>query len=675
MERTLKLFLFVPIALCALGGEPEVVKGTSSYGVTGSTEVVRVSDKAILEYRQFNIDTHETTRYEQPSARSTLLCRVKGKDPSMIRGKLEANGKLLFINPNGIIFSETAQVNVAALIASTLDLQNDHFLKGHYKFTAVEGSHESSIINKGCIEADRDVVLMARNTANYGIISAKLGAVAFLGGKVAVLDFDGDSKLQFAVEVPFKQGSLIEQGGTVLSSQVYMSLGAVQQVVKSVLNDTGVVEACKIETEGGVIRLVAEGATHAKNGVKIQGDTVHVAHAIQVDNGPLDIDAHVLTQKMPVTSKGAAQYKADQIFLGSDITTDNSITLDGAVTLCNNPVIHLTANKYNKGSIFLTSTLDADTPGQTLVIQNERSPTQIQGAIGKQGALGELVIKSGKIIFHDDIGGVNPGITGRLNMKSTNIECRGSTYHTGEQFWNASRVFFANAGECVELKTVGHPLRFGSDARIESSHTSALSITTQGGMLDLAPVISDHPQPVTIHTGQGEAHLKEIGKDVTQLHIEGRDVLLAGHLEADQIFIQAEYHIEYDLTRGTEVIATAVQSRGAVTLNSKQGSVGTADKPLNIASREGLYVGARTIAYVDGTCADQYPHVYPSNPPPRTFFNGYEYNYLFFDSDIEENVLLKTLAPALLQSVPTIFVDSTITKPRKAPVYYDTSSH
>ncbi|MGH2638341.1 MAG: hypothetical protein ACRDF4_03515, partial [Rhabdochlamydiaceae bacterium] len=323
--------------------------------------------------------------------------------------------------------------------------------------------------------------------------------------------------------------------------------------------------------------------------------------------------------------------------------------------------------------ILLTSTLDADQPSRVLTFQNEKSLTQIKGAIGKNGALGGLTINSGKIIFYDDIGGAGPGVVGRLTIKSVGMECKGSTYYTGEQLWNTGGLHLTHE-KGIEFKTTGLPLRFGPDAKIELDKTTALAITTQGGLLDLAPIISDYSQPITIQTRQGEAHLKEIGKKVTILHVEGRDLLLSGHLEADQIFMEADRHIEYDFTKGKEIISTALQSRGTIILNSKCGTVGTVEKPLNIETKGHLYVGAKTVAYLEGKCADQNPHVYPLNPPPRTFFNGYEFNYLFIDDVEGDDALLKTLAPALSQKNPTVFMDGAVLKPRKASIYYDTSS-
>src|SRR5262249_367310 len=42
--------------------------------------------------------------------------------PSQILGQIKADGQVLLINPNGIIFGGTSQIDVHTMIASTLDL-------------------------------------------------------------------------------------------------------------------------------------------------------------------------------------------------------------------------------------------------------------------------------------------------------------------------------------------------------------------------------------------------------------------------------------------------------------------------------------------------------------------------------------------------------------------------
>ena len=52
----------------------------------------------------------------------------------MILGRLDANGHVLLINPNGVVFGGGAQVNVGGLIASTSNLSNENFMAGRLVF-------------------------------------------------------------------------------------------------------------------------------------------------------------------------------------------------------------------------------------------------------------------------------------------------------------------------------------------------------------------------------------------------------------------------------------------------------------------------------------------------------------------------------------------------------------
>ena len=108
---------------------------TTAHGVVevgrpdASRMVIRqASDKAIVNWQGFSIGAGEQVRIEQPGAGSAILNRVTGASRSEIQGRLDANGKVFLINRNGVVFGETAAVNVGSLVASTLDIDNDDFV-------------------------------------------------------------------------------------------------------------------------------------------------------------------------------------------------------------------------------------------------------------------------------------------------------------------------------------------------------------------------------------------------------------------------------------------------------------------------------------------------------------------------------------------------------------------
>lgn len=90
----------------------------------------QASQRAILDWKSFNISSDAEVRFNQPSSTASVLNRIYSADPSIIQGKLTANGQVLLINQNGILFDRGSQVNVQALLASTLNISNARYNTG-----------------------------------------------------------------------------------------------------------------------------------------------------------------------------------------------------------------------------------------------------------------------------------------------------------------------------------------------------------------------------------------------------------------------------------------------------------------------------------------------------------------------------------------------------------------
>ncbi len=89
---------------------------------------------AIIHWDRFSIGAGNTVRFVQQNAGSAVLNRVTGNTPSQIHGALQSNGRVFLLNPNGILFGAGARVDVAGLLASTLDIRDQDFLDGKYEF-------------------------------------------------------------------------------------------------------------------------------------------------------------------------------------------------------------------------------------------------------------------------------------------------------------------------------------------------------------------------------------------------------------------------------------------------------------------------------------------------------------------------------------------------------------
>ncbi|RTL72985.1 MAG: filamentous hemagglutinin N-terminal domain-containing protein, partial [Hyphomicrobiales bacterium] len=101
---------------------------TTASGQTTVT-LTQTSARAIATWQQFNVGRNTTVYFDQTGGNTSsgnswiVLNRVDAFGvPSQILGQIKADGTVLVINPNGIIFGAGSQVNVGSLIATTHDI-------------------------------------------------------------------------------------------------------------------------------------------------------------------------------------------------------------------------------------------------------------------------------------------------------------------------------------------------------------------------------------------------------------------------------------------------------------------------------------------------------------------------------------------------------------------------
>ena len=152
-----------------------VVNGQASFATSGNTLTVTNTPGTIINWQNFSIGANEITRFAQQSASSAVLNRVIANNPSNILGSLQSNGRVFLVNPSGIVFGQGATVNVAGLVATSLNMSNADFLAGRYNFTDVPGAQ--NISNAGNITAQNggQIYLIAPNIENTGIVNAPIG--------------------------------------------------------------------------------------------------------------------------------------------------------------------------------------------------------------------------------------------------------------------------------------------------------------------------------------------------------------------------------------------------------------------------------------------------------------------------------------------------------------------
>lgn len=435
---------FCAASLAAPSGA-NVVAGSASVRTAGNqTDVVQTTPRAVIDWRSFDIGANESVHFRQPDAQSMALNRVTGGQASQILGTLTANGQIILLNPNGVLFGRDARVETAGLVVSTAKLATDDFMQGRLRFEAgdVPGA---SIVNRGTISV-RDgglAAFVAPHVRNDGLIYAKLGRVILASGSRFTLDLAGDGLLDLGLresdltglrDVEGKPvGALIENTGTIATPSgrtLIVTPEIARNLVDNAINLGGTVRADTIEHgPAGEIML------YARNGnVNLTGEIAAPSRG----NGPA----------------GTFRLREDRDYMAIDGATAGSL-----------------------GAILRTGTNVAlESSGRISV-----DPAPIDGRGGLAG--GSLSLAGSSIGLGNDLI-TNDGAI-RLDALAGNIEVsRASAALAGDRFWP---MLFAGSGNiglsAARDVTVAHMVTRG-DVEVESLGGNVRLLASLGTDLD-----------------------------------------------------------------------------------------------------------------------------------------------------------------------------------------------
>jgi len=259
----------------------------------GQMQINQASQKAVINWQGFSINPAEAVNIQQPNTQAALLNRVVGQDASQIQGQLNANGQVYLVNPNGVLFSNTAQVDVGGLIATTHNITNQDFISGNNHFT--QNGATGSVENHGTINAkDGGVVaLIGTQVTNTGTINTPKGTTALVAGKTVDLDFQGDGLVALNVTEAALNAQLNNQGTIQADGgRVVMTAKAANQLLDTVINQNGIVKAQGLIERNGEIMLdggdngaVNVSGTLSTDGQNTGGAISVTGKAVQLNNG------------------------------------------------------------------------------------------------------------------------------------------------------------------------------------------------------------------------------------------------------------------------------------------------------------------------------------------------------------------------------------------------------
>ncbi len=254
LSGVLSVLLWASLPLAAIAQMPgggQVQSGQVSIQQPNATtlNVNNNSARAIVNWNSFSLGSNNTVNFNQ-AATSAILNRVVGANASNIYGKINSPGSVFLVNPNGILFGSSAQINVGSLVASTLNINNQDFLNGLYKFT---GNSQYQVQNAGVVKAANNVYFLSNYRAsNSGSIYAP--NVQLLAGSQATLTSNlSDATLQSPAtysSAAARNTGYIEANHAKLQASGYQSYAA----------NWGTVAAYATQNASGQIELRAAGS-------------------------------------------------------------------------------------------------------------------------------------------------------------------------------------------------------------------------------------------------------------------------------------------------------------------------------------------------------------------------------------------------------------------------------
>jgi filamentous hemagglutinin family protein len=342
-----------------------VTSGGANIAQSGTTTTInQTTNKASINWNSFNVAQNESVVFNQPSTSAITLNRVVGNERSVIDGAINANGQVWILNTNGVLFGKNASINTSGLLATTAKLSDSDFNSGNYIFSNMS---QNSVINRGSIEIANSgsVILASKEVANEGKIKAIKGKVHLIGANEYSINLNGNSLINLTIN----KGTLdamVQNSGTIVADggEIYLSTNAVNDLLKGVVNNSGVIEANSMDNLLGKVELFAHGGE-----VQVSGTIEANGGFVETSGKDFAIDKNTkvsaktwLIDPTDIVVDDASAYVAS-LNSGTDVTiqTSDSGTEDGDITIKTDIDWDTTATLTldADGDIHIYSTIDA----------------------------------------------------------------------------------------------------------------------------------------------------------------------------------------------------------------------------------------------------------------------------------------------------------------------------
>jgi filamentous hemagglutinin family protein len=309
-------------------------------------QIDQSSQKAVVNWQGFSVGQNEAVNIHQPNAQAALLNRVVGADASQIQGQINANGQVYLVNPNGVVFSKTAQVDVGGLVATTHNISNADFIAGKNHFT--QDGATGTVENHGTINTANGgvVALIGEQVTNTGTINTPKGTTALAAGKTVDLDFKGDGLVEVKVTEAALNAQITNKGAIQADGgRVVLTAKAANSLIDSVINQEGVIRAQGLTERNG--EIILDGGYVSQTGtLDASGKT----------GGKIDINARAILDAGKTNADGSAGNGGNINLKASDAIIQTAEANTHANGTTQGGTVHLEATNsvYSSGKLSAT---------------------------------------------------------------------------------------------------------------------------------------------------------------------------------------------------------------------------------------------------------------------------------------------------------------------------------
>lgn len=380
----------------------KVVVGDATFSTTGNKMTINQSSHTTqINWKSFDIGQNKEVEFKQPDENSVAYNRVIGGNASHIQGKLTANGKVYLANPNGVIITQGAEINVAGLLATTKDLEriseNGNSNSNSNQFTRKpKDGQVLKVLNQGKITAKDFVVLNGDEVINEGEIDATNGKVYLSSGYNFTFTLS-DSGISVALEDNTVQG-IVKNEGSIKAGEITLSAKGRKEALDSLVMNNGVLEATKVSSKNGKVVLSADNV-ELNNESNIKGEVVSFVADVTSNNE--------LKDNIKITSKTGSKVTSPKIdFKGKSVNINGNFGRED--------------NKkyYDDEHKTLKTEVNIDVPDTENIrianIEDKDKNNTGTGSFIQTKALSSLLANNGKV----NLKGKDVNISGNINIDS-----------------------------------------------------------------------------------------------------------------------------------------------------------------------------------------------------------------------------------------------------------------